>query len=300
MPIHGLSHVTLLARDLDAMERMLVTILDARKVYDSGVQTFSLSPERFYLIGAGPAPVWLAVMHGEAPPRSYQHVAFKIDEGDFDDRLARVTALGLEIKPGRPRVEGEARSIYFYSPEGHLFELHTGALAERLDRYIAAAPTHARPVSPAPRIRAARVDDLPDLVAMIGALAAHHGDEARTSGERLLADAFGDEPWAHFLVARQDGAGEPLGYAALVRSYQAQFARRSVELHHLFVAPGARGVGVGRALMDAAANWARGRGAARLTVGTHPENAVARRYYETHGFADLPVAGGARMVLALE
>lgn len=135
MPISGLSHVTLLARDLDAMERMLVAALDARKVYDSGGKTFSLSAERFYLIGDGPSPVWLAVMQGEPPARSYQHVAFKIEEADHDDRLARVAALGLEIRPGRPRVEGEARSIYFYSPEGHLFELHTGTLAERLARY---------------------------------------------------------------------------------------------------------------------------------------------------------------------
>jgi catechol 2,3-dioxygenase-like lactoylglutathione lyase family enzyme len=135
MPVHGLSHFTLLARDLGAMERMLVGALDARKVYDSGDETFSLSPERFFLIGAGPAPVWLAVMEGEPPPRSYQHVAFAIDEAYFDAAHARVAALGLEIRPGRPRVEGEARSLYFYSPEGHLFELHTGTLQARLARY---------------------------------------------------------------------------------------------------------------------------------------------------------------------
>ena len=135
MPIEGLSHITLLARDLDRMEAMLAAALGARKVYDSGAATFSLSPERFYLIGSGPAPVWLAVMQGEPPPRSYQHVAFKIAAAEFDSACARVAAAGLEVRPGRPRVEGEARSLYFYSPEGHLFELHTGTLAARLARY---------------------------------------------------------------------------------------------------------------------------------------------------------------------
>jgi catechol 2,3-dioxygenase-like lactoylglutathione lyase family enzyme len=135
MPIHGLSHITFLARDLDAMERFLVTALAARKVYDSGERTFSLSPERFFLIGEGPAPVWLAVMQGDPPERSYQHVAFKIDEAGFDAACARIKAAGIEVRPGRPRVEGEARSLYFYSPEGHLFELHTGTLDERLARY---------------------------------------------------------------------------------------------------------------------------------------------------------------------
>ena len=135
MPIHGLSHITFLARDLDAMERFLVTALAARKVYHSGERTFSLRPERFFLIGEGPAPVWLAVMQGDPPARSYQHVAFKIDEAAFDAAGARIAAAGIEVRPGRPRVEGEARSLYFYSPEGHLFELHTGTLEERLARY---------------------------------------------------------------------------------------------------------------------------------------------------------------------
>lgn len=140
MPIHGLSHITFLARDLDAMERFLVTALAARKVYDSGDDTFSLSRERFYMIGDGPAPVWLAVMQGEPPARSYQHVAFAIDEAGLDAASARIEAAGIEIRAGRPRVEGEARSLYFHSPEGHLFELHTGTLEERLARYARGRP----------------------------------------------------------------------------------------------------------------------------------------------------------------
>ncbi|QLP98676.1 MAG: GNAT family N-acetyltransferase [Rhodoblastus sp.] len=133
---------------------------------------------------------------------------------------------------------------------------------------------------------------------MIGALAAHHGDAAATSGETLLVDAFGAEPWAYFLLA-QDQEGAPVGYAALLVVYQAQFARRSVDLHHLFVAPAARGRGVGRALVEAAAEWARVRSAVRLTVGTHPDNARARSYYERLGFSPLP-AGGARFAMRLD
>ncbi len=44
-------------------------------------------------------------------------------------------ALGLEVREGRPRVEGEGRSIYFYDGDNHLFELHTGTLQARLARY---------------------------------------------------------------------------------------------------------------------------------------------------------------------
>jgi hypothetical protein len=39
------------------------------------------------------------------------------------------------MAPGRKRVEGEARSTYFYDYDNHLFELHTGTLRERIASY---------------------------------------------------------------------------------------------------------------------------------------------------------------------
>jgi fosfomycin resistance protein FosX len=130
--IEGLSHITFVVRDLDRMEEILVRVLDAVRVYDSGEDTYSLSRERFYDI----AGLWIAVMEGEALPcKSYNHVAFKISDCDYDDRLARVRALGLELREGRARVAGEGRSVYFYGPDNHLFELHSGTLEDRLARY---------------------------------------------------------------------------------------------------------------------------------------------------------------------
>lgn len=80
--------------------------------------------------------VWVAIMKGAAlAERTYNHVAFKVDEAGFEGRVARIEALGLEMRPPRPRVEGEGRSVYFHSPDGHLLELHTGTLEERLGRY---------------------------------------------------------------------------------------------------------------------------------------------------------------------
>ncbi|MCJ2048451.1 FosX/FosE/FosI family fosfomycin resistance hydrolase [Methylobacterium sp. J-070] len=130
--IRGLSHITFIVRDLDRMETVLTSILGAKRVYDSGDQIFSLSKERFFTAGG----LWLAIMEGDGQQdRTYNHVAFKIEEGDYDAHLARVVELGLDVKPSRPRVEGEGRSIYFFDHDNHLFELHTGTLDERLDRY---------------------------------------------------------------------------------------------------------------------------------------------------------------------
>ncbi|MEO3386644.1 FosX/FosE/FosI family fosfomycin resistance hydrolase [Mesorhizobium sp. CAU 1741] len=130
--IEGLSHMTFIVRDLEPMTKILTEVLEAREVYSSGDDTFSVSPEKFFLIG----DLWVAIMEGEPlPSRSYNHVAFKIDDADFDKCVARVKDLGLDMRPPRPRVEGEGRSLYFYDRDNHMFELHTGTLAERLARY---------------------------------------------------------------------------------------------------------------------------------------------------------------------
>lgn len=128
----GLSHITFIVRDLDRMEKILTTVLQAHKIYDSGDQTFSIAPERFFDV----AGVWVAIMQGDAlRERSYNHTAFQIADEDYDDRLACIQALGLDVREGRSRVAGEARSIYFYDHDNHMFELHSGTLAQRLASY---------------------------------------------------------------------------------------------------------------------------------------------------------------------
>lgn len=128
----GLSHITFITSDLDRMQRIMEDVLMARLIYDSGADQFSLSEERFFMVG----DVWVANMLGDAlPSRSYNHVAFQISEDAFDDRKARIEALGLDLRPPRPRVEGEGRSLYVYTPDNHLIELHTGTLDQRLARY---------------------------------------------------------------------------------------------------------------------------------------------------------------------
>jgi catechol 2,3-dioxygenase-like lactoylglutathione lyase family enzyme len=140
--IHGLSHMTFIVADLDRSERLLVEGLGARKVYDSGARSFSLAPERFFLLGDGRAPLWIAIMCGPGlPERGYSHIAFKIDAGDLETYRTRILALGLDIREGRARVEGEGHSLYFHDFDNHLFELHTGTLAQRLASYAALSIT---------------------------------------------------------------------------------------------------------------------------------------------------------------
>lgn len=130
--IEGLNHITFVVRDLERMTVFLTGIFDAREVYASGDRTFSISREKFFLINQ----LWIAVMEGEPlPDKTYNHVAFKIGENDFERYAERVQTLGIEIRRDRTRVEGEGRSLYFYDYDNHLFELHTGTLDQRLRRY---------------------------------------------------------------------------------------------------------------------------------------------------------------------
>ena len=81
-------------------------------------------------------------------------------------------------------------------------------------------------------IRPARRDDVPALLDMIGQLAAHHGDQASTSADALLRDAFASPPWIEILVA--EAGARLIGYTVLCPLYRAQFAQRGLDMHHLF------------------------------------------------------------------
>jgi catechol 2,3-dioxygenase-like lactoylglutathione lyase family enzyme len=136
MDIHSISHITFIVRDLDRMATFLCEGLGAREVYDSGARTFSLSREKFFLLGG----VWIAAMEGEPPQPTNQHVAFAVSEADLPRYEARLRALGVEIRPPRPRVDGEDQSLYVVDFDNHLFELHTGTLDQRLACYAALTP----------------------------------------------------------------------------------------------------------------------------------------------------------------
>lgn len=129
--ISGISHITFIVEDLNKATTFFEEIFEAKEVYYSGEKKFSISKEKFFLINN----LWIAVMEGKQIEKSYNHIAFKIDESDYEMYLERIEKLGLEIKSGRKRVTGEGHSIYFYDYDNHLFELHTGTLENRLLRY---------------------------------------------------------------------------------------------------------------------------------------------------------------------
>ena len=133
MEIQGISHITFVVKDLERMAIFLCDGLGAKEIYDSKGKNYSISREKFFLIGG----IWIAVMEGEAlAERSYRHLAFKVDEKDLHKYEERLRAIGVEIKSSRERVAGEGQSLYFYDFDNHLFELHAGTLEKRLSTYL--------------------------------------------------------------------------------------------------------------------------------------------------------------------
>ncbi|HEX5930009.1 MAG TPA: GNAT family N-acetyltransferase [Solirubrobacterales bacterium] len=93
-----------------------------------------------------------------------------------------------------------------------------------------------------------------------------------------------------FLAPSEDGmllgarsGGEPIGYACLYWHFSSTQALETVLMNDLFVSEGARGRGVGRALIEASAAVARERGAAQLEWSTAPGNLTAQRLYDSTG-----------------
>ncbi len=81
--------------------------------------------------------------------------------------------------------------------------------------------------------------------------------------------------------------GEPPEGLALLR-FRPSLWRGSLDcyLEELYVVPERRGRGLGRALMEAAIELARDRGAADMHLGTSEDDVAARGLYESLGFSN--------------
>ena len=132
------------------------------------------------------------------------------------------------------------------------------------------------------RVRPARSAEAALLAEMANDLNDHVGIHGRPfTPERVRTDGFGPQAAFTPLVAELDGA--VVGYVFFSAGYNTDVASRSVWLHDIFVAPAARGSGVGHALMAAvAAETVRVSGVS-LEWGVHTANAGALEFYRRLG-----------------
>ena len=85
------------------------------------------------------------------------------------------------------------------------------------------------------------------------------------------------------LVARDAEPDRIVGHACLYWTQSSVAALDVVLMNDLYVIPDRRGGGVGRALIDAAADVARERGVTKVEWQTAPDNLSAQRLYDATG-----------------
>jgi ribosomal protein S18 acetylase RimI-like enzyme len=131
------------------------------------------------------------------------------------------------------------------------------------------------------RCAAVGEDDLAELLPMMRAYCdfyevAPGDDRLEALARALIADP---EHEGIQLIARGD-EGEPLGFATLYWTWQTLTASRAGVMNDLFVDPGARGQGVGRALIEECRRRAGEHGAPELVWETTPDNETSQRLYD--------------------
>ncbi len=80
------------------------------------------------------------------------------------------------------------------------------------------------------------------------------------------------------------GENKPLGFIQLYPTFSSISAKTSFILNDLYVTDSARGKGIGRGLMLSAIDYAKGQGAASLSLQTHYQNSTAQALYESLSF----------------
>jgi ribosomal protein S18 acetylase RimI-like enzyme len=147
------------------------------------------------------------------------------------------------------------------------------------------------------RIRAAAPADVEALLSLMQALYLEDGTKAletaaaRRALEELLARPELGRVWLA-AAGGQSGArsgadaDEPVAYVALTLGFSLEWHGRDAFIDELYVAPGWRGRGVGRALLDLAEREARAMGVRAVHLEVEPGNARARAVYERAGYED--------------
>jgi GNAT superfamily N-acetyltransferase len=132
-------------------------------------------------------------------------------------------------------------------------------------------------------VRRVRESDVDDVVALVYELAEYERAprECTLTAAQLSAALFGPAPALFGHVAEVDGA--VVGYALWFRNFSTWRGVHGIYLEDLYVRPGARGGGAGRALLTALARECVEHGYARLEWSVLDWNTPAIRFYEALG-----------------
>ena len=137
--------------------------------------------------------------------------------------------------------------------------------------------------APPCRIRPAREDDAPLVLALIRELAEYErmADEVTAAEADIRQALFGPAPSAEAVIATVEG--RPAGFALFFHNFSTFTGKRGLYLEDLYVRPEHRGRGIGRRLLRHLARTARERGCQRFEWSVLDWNDPAIRSYRRVG-----------------
>lgn len=149
-------------------------------------------------------------------------------------------------------------------------------------------PTENPPRDPSverPEIRLATPDDAEALAWLSQELLTFYGMPSRYQRSymthAITKGAFGEEAGLKVFLALEGGAAA--GFLAFSEMFALAACQQSIFIQDLFVARKARGSGTGRAMMEALARHAHGRGVTQIDWTADPWNSKAARFYDRMG-----------------
>ena len=137
------------------------------------------------------------------------------------------------------------------------------------------------------QIRNATEQDIPIILWFIRQLAEYErlSDEAIMTEELLRQSLFGKRPVAEVILGYHNG--KPVGFAVFFHNFSTFLGRPGLYLEDLFVIPGMRGKGFGRALLVYLARLARERNCGRFEWSVLDWNEPAINFYKKLGAAPM-------------
>jgi ribosomal protein S18 acetylase RimI-like enzyme len=150
-----------------------------------------------------------------------------------------------------------------------------------------------------PRVWPATPEDIETVSALIAAFRDWWGkDEPTLEQIRATTATLLDDPDTEFLLAAADGDQPATGVCQARYRLSVWTGADDCWLEDLYVDEGARGTGLGRALVNAAFERARARGCRRIELDVNESNADAIAFYEALGFTTEPKPPGRTLFVA--
>lgn len=139
---------------------------------------------------------------------------------------------------------------------------------------------------PSVSTRRVTLADLDAIAPLFDAYRGFYGQPADLPRARAWLQARMQRDESVVLVAERDSGGEAriVGFTQLYPMYSSVRTARTWILNDLYVDQAARRSGAARALLDAAAAYARDQGAAGISLETTVDNAPARALYRSAGW----------------